>query len=170
MVELAMKDFIGRVLTSRERVKFQQADPYGHLHSGEFVSLVMGHRVEALQDQLGCDVGDWVRALNIGFVLREITMTFAAPAFVGDLLEIGSWGYQLEADGFWARFVILGEADRTARAFGTMRFVTVDSRSGRKVPVPETLPSRAEQNLLVTRPTSTAYLESLKFVPAGWQA
>lgn len=37
MTDLPM-DFHGRVLLTRERVKFADADPYGHLASGAYVS------------------------------------------------------------------------------------------------------------------------------------
>ncbi len=168
MVQLPMADFVGRVLVTRERVKFHQADPYGHLNAGQYVSLVMGHRVEALQDQLHCSMADWAQALKVGFFLREISVTFLAPAFVGDFLEVASWGVTLEPDGFRARFAIIGEKDRAARAIGTMRFVTVSTETGRKVPPPATLPSHADVNLLHSRPTPDEYLQRVKNIPVEW--
>ena len=168
MVELPMADFIGRVLVTRERVKFHQADPYGHLNAGQYVSLVMGHRVEALQDQLRCDVAHWVQKLKVGYFLRDISVEFLVPAMVGDFLEVASWGFQLEPDGFRARFAIVGEKDRAARALGTMRFVTVNVDTGRKAPPPASLPSDADENLLLTRPTAAEYLRSVKNVPSDW--
>ena len=168
MIQLPMADFIGRVLVSRERVKFHQADPYGHLNAGQYVSLLMGHRVEALQDQLQCSTTGWVQTLKIGFFLREIDVTFLAPAFVGDFLEVASWGVLLEPDGFRARFVISGEQDRVARTIGSMRFVTVNTETGRRTPPPATLPSEADVNLLDTRPTAAEYLRNVKNVPADW--
>ena len=168
MIQLPMTDFIGRVLVSRERVKFHQADPYGHLNAGQYVSMLMGHRVEALHDQLHCSATDWVQALKIGFFLREIGVTYLAPAFVGDFLEVASWGILLQPDGFRARFAIIGEQDRVARAIGTMRFVTVNTETGRKTPPPPTLPSEADVNLLHTRPTAAEYLQNVKNVPADW--
>jgi len=168
MVQLPMADFIGRVLVTRERVKFHQADPYGHLNAGQYVSLLMGHRVEALQDQLHCSMADWVQTLKIGFFLREICVNFLAPAFVGDFLEVASWGFALEPQGFRARFAIIGEKDRAARATGTMRFVTVNTETGRKAPLPEALPSNAEVNLLHSRPKPDEYLRDVKNVPVDW--
>lgn len=168
MVDIPMTDFMGRVLVTRERVKFHQADPYGHLNAGQYVSLVMGHRVEALQDQVHCNVATWVQVLKVGFFLREISVEFVGPAFVGDFLEVASWGFAQEADGFRARFVIVGERDRSARALGTMRFVTVNPDTGRKVPLPATLPSEAETNPLLARPTAMEYLRTVKNVPADW--
>jgi acyl-CoA thioesterase FadM len=170
MIDLKLTDFMNRVLTTRERVKFPQADPYGHLNSGEYVSLVMGHRVEALQDQLRCDVGQWARILKIGYVLRELQVEFVAPAFVGAFLEVASWGYLVEPDGLRARFVIVDEGDRAARAFGAMRFVTVNLATGRKVPGPDALPSTADTNLLLARPTTAEYLQTIRNVPEAWRA
>jgi len=169
MIDLKLSDFMNRVLTTRERVKFPQADPYGHLNSGEYVSLVMGHRVEALKDQLRCDVGHWARVLKVGYVLRELQVEFVAPAFVGEFLEVASWGVRLETDGFHARFVIVDEGDRAARAFGTMRFVTVDLATGRRVTGPDNLPSDADTNLLLARPTTAEYLPTIRNVPEAWR-
>ena len=168
MIQLPMADFIGRVLVTRERVKFHQADPHGHLNAGQYVSLVMGHRVEALQDQLQCNTTSWVQALKIGFFLREIGVTFLAPAFVGDFLEVASWGVQLEPDGFRARFAIIGEQDRMARAIGAMRFVTVNTDTGRKMSPPVTLPSDSDVNLLHSLPTVAEYLQGVRNVPPDW--
>lgn len=169
MIELPMQDFMERVLVTKERVKFHQADPYGHLNSGEYVSLVMDHRVEALQDQLRCSVAKWAEATKVGYVLREIAVDYLAPAFVGDFLEVGSWGYQLEPEGFRARFVILGERDRAARATGQMRFVTVSMTSGRKVALPASVPSDADENLLLGRPTAAEYLNTVRNTPEDWR-
>lgn len=157
-----------RVLVTRERVKFHNADPYGHLNSGEYVSLVMDHRVEALQDQLKCSVAKWAEVTKVGYVLREIAVSYQAPAFVGDFLEVGSWGFHLEPEGFRARFVILGEQDRVARATGTMRFVTVSMTSGRKVPLPASVPSDADENLLLGRPLAAEYLRTVRNTPEEW--
>jgi acyl-CoA thioesterase FadM len=170
VIDLPMADFMERVLVTRERVKFHQADPYGHLNSGEYVSLVMDHRVEALQDQLQCSVAKWAQVTKVGYVLRDIAVTYLAPAFVGDFLEVGSWGYLLEPDGFRARFVILGESDRTARTIGTMHFVTVSMTSGRKVPMPTTVPSDAEENLLLGRPRAAEYLKTVRNTPEDWRS
>jgi hypothetical protein len=45
MIDLPMADLRGRVLVSRERVKFTDADPYAHLASGADVNMIMSHRV-----------------------------------------------------------------------------------------------------------------------------
>ena len=44
MVDIPMTDFMGRVLVTQERVKFHQADPYGHLNAGQYVSLVIDRK------------------------------------------------------------------------------------------------------------------------------
>ena len=41
MIDMPMADFRGRVLVSRERVKFADADPYAHLASGAYVDMIM---------------------------------------------------------------------------------------------------------------------------------
>jgi acyl-CoA thioesterase FadM len=130
----------------------------------------MGHRVEALQDQLHCSITQWVQQLKVGFFLREIDVEYIGPAQVGDYLEVASWGFELQPEGFLARFAVIDEVKRSARAIGTMRFVTVNAETGRKMPIPDTLPSQADENLLLTRPTSREYLAAVKNVPEEWKS
>ena len=66
-----IKDLQSRVLTSRERVKFSQVDPYGHLNAARYLEFMTNHRVEAAEQQLGCYTLDIVRDLKIAFVIAD---------------------------------------------------------------------------------------------------
>ncbi len=156
-----------KVLVSRERVKFTDADPYGHLASGAYVNMIMSHRVEVLEDLLGFSI---VRYASSGtaFPARSITMTYLRPTYVGELLEVASWIEALGSDDFELRVIVSDAADRTARAVGKIEFVTVDARTGRRIPTPETLPSSATSDPLAALPTSTEYLSGIVGLPEGW--
>lgn len=162
-----MSDLRGRVLVSRERVKFAAADPYGHLASGAYVDMIMSHRVEVLEDLLGFSILRYAGS-GVAFPARTITVSYERPAMVGETLELGSWVEQLGTSSFEVRVVVSGAVDRRVRALASIRFVTLDSRTGRPVPVPDTLPSSAAADPLDGLPTSTAYLEGVTGLPEQW--
>ena len=79
MIDLPMEDFRGRVLLSRERVRFADADPYGHLASGAYVNMIMSHRVEALEDLLGFSIMRHARS-GVAFPARSVEIEYLRPA------------------------------------------------------------------------------------------
>jgi YbgC/YbaW family acyl-CoA thioester hydrolase len=169
MIELPMGDFRGRVLVSRERVKFADADPYGHLAAGAYVNMIMSHRVEALEDLLSFSI---MRSAGSGvaFPARNIEVAYLRPAFVGDMLEVGSWLEDLGSSSFEVRAIVAGQTDRAIRALARIHFVTVDARSGKAVPVPATLPSSASRNKLLEQPRLDSYLGTVSGLPDGWSS
>jgi YbgC/YbaW family acyl-CoA thioester hydrolase len=167
MIDLPFSEFHRRVLVSRERVKFADSDPYGHLASGRYVDIIMSHRVEALEDLLGFSIMKSAGA-GVAFPARNIEVSYLRPAFVGETLEVGSWLEELGASSFEVRAIVSGAIDRKARAVARVHFVTVDSRSGRPVPVPPTLPSSASANGLPQLPTLAAYAAAVTGLPDGW--
>jgi YbgC/YbaW family acyl-CoA thioester hydrolase len=163
-----MADFRGRVLTTRERVKFAHADPYGHLASGAYVDMIMSHRVEALQDLLGFSI---VRSAadGVAFPARTVEVTFLRPSLVGDELQVASWVDDMGVSSFEVRALVCGAKDRKARALARVHFVTVDARTGRSVPVPAALSSSFDTNALITLPTTVDYLASVTGIPDDWR-
>jgi acyl-CoA thioester hydrolase len=167
-MDLRMADLAGRVLVSRERVKFAAADPYGHLGSGAYVDMIMSHRVEALHDLIGFSIVQYAQSSGIAFPARRIVMSYLRPAFVGEVLEIGSWIEELGASSFEVRASVTGADDRRVRAIAAIHFVTVDARTGRPLPSPETLPSNATLDPFAQLPSAMSYRESLTGLPAQW--
>ena len=167
MIDLPFADFRGRVLVSRERVKFAHADPYGHLASGAYVDMVMSHRVEALDDLLGFSI---MRSAGSGvaFPARNVAVSYLRPAFVGESLEVASWVEDLGTSSFEVRAIVSGATDRKARAVCTIHFVTVDAKTGKPAPVPDTFPSSADSNPFPGLPTSLQYQAIVMGLPESW--
>jgi acyl-CoA thioester hydrolase len=168
MIDVPMAELRDRVLVSRERVKFADADPYGHLASGAYVDMIMSHRVEVLGDVIGFSI---VRHASSGvaFPARNIEVSYLRPAFVSETLELGSWIERLGTSSFEVRVIVAGAEDRTVRALATIHFVTVDARTGKPAPVPEALPSSASSNPLPGLPTSAAYRDTVQGLPESWK-
>lgn len=164
-----MVELRGRVLVSRERVKFADADPYGHLASGAYVNMVMNHRVEALDDLVGFSILQYARS-GIAFPARSVEVAYLRPAFVGESLELASWIEALRDSSFEVRVVVIGAEDRRARAAAKVHFVTVDSRSGAPVPLPAKLPSSAATDPIPALPHLSAYYGTIHGLPEGWSA
>lgn len=167
MLDLRMADLVGRVLLSRERVKFADADPYGHLGSGAYVDLMMSHRVEALEDVLGYSIVRHARS-GITFPTRSLTVSYQRPALVGETLELASWIVELGPSSFQVRIIVSGAEDRTVRAAAIAHFVTLDPATGKRVPVPETLPSSASTDPIPGLPGWSDYVAGLTGLPEGW--
>jgi YbgC/YbaW family acyl-CoA thioester hydrolase len=167
MIEVPMRDLRGRVLVSTERVKFTDADPYGHLASGAYVDMIMSHRVQVLEELVGFSILDHARS-GVAFPARTVTVSYVRPALVGEVLELGSWVEELDASSFEVRAVVAGAADRRVRAFAAIRFVTVDVRTGRRLTTPETLPSAAKSNPVVGLRTAATWRNSVSGLPEEW--
>ena len=169
MIEIRMADVRRRVLITTERVKFTEADPYGHLASGAYVNMIMSHRVEALQDRLGFSI---VRLAGSGvaFPARSMTITYLRPTYVGEVLELGSWIEEMDDSRFELRVIVSDATDRTARAVATIEFVTVDTRTGKRIATPETLPSSAKSDPLADLPRSEEYVAGILGLPDGWMS
>lgn len=169
-MNISMSELRGHVLVSRERVKFADADPYGHLASGAYVDMMMNHRVEALDDLIGISIVRYARS-GIAFPARAIEVSYLRPAFVGDRLEIGSWIDTLGGSSFEVRALVTGADDRIARTAIRTQFVTVDSRSaGRsrcptcsRVPQPSTRFQVFNRWRTISRP-SKGFLKAGNFV------
>ena len=167
MIDIAMADLRGRVLVSQERVKFADANPYGHLASGAYVDMIMNHRVEVLEDLIGFSILRYASS-GVAFPARNIDVSYIRPAHVGDMLEVGSWIHELKTSSFVVRAIISAASDRAVRALATIHFVTVDARTGKPVSVPEVLPSSALSNPLTRIPAVATYRETIIGLPEQW--
>jgi acyl-CoA thioester hydrolase len=164
MIELPFRDFVDRVFVSHERVRFAEADPYGHLSSGAHVDLVLNHRVQVLADVAGIDL---VRAVGgLAFPVSSLNVTYRRPSFVGDRLRLGSWVEEIGDDRFQVRVVIAGEENGKVRATAVAVFAVVDTRTGRAVAVPTSLASSLDANPLADLPIAADYMR-VTGVPAG---
>jgi YbgC/YbaW family acyl-CoA thioester hydrolase len=167
MNDIPMDALHRRVLTTNERVKFAAADPYAHMASGAYVDMIMSHRVEALDDLVGFSIMGSASS-GIAFPARRIDVLYLRPAFVGDLLEVGSWIEELRNSSFEVRAVVIGAKDRRVRALARIDFVTVDAKTGKALPIPASLPAAGDPESLSALPALTAYLDSIRGLPADW--
>jgi YbgC/YbaW family acyl-CoA thioester hydrolase len=167
VIELTWADLHRRVLVTHERVKFADADPYGHLASGRYVDMVMSHRVEALEDLVGFSIVRYA-ASGVAFPARNVEVSYLRPAFVNEALEVASWLEELGSSSFEVRAIVSGAADRKARAVARIHFVSVDARTGRTVVAPATLPTSAEADPLPRLPHLADYVGGISGIPDKW--
>lgn len=170
MFEIPFADFVGRLQTSHTRVKFSHTDPYGHMGAGHYVNLAFDHRIEALNDQLQFDPLSLMKTHKMAFFARDVKLGFVAPSASGDALEVTSWLRAFTEMDHDIRVVIAGQHDRIARCVVTIRFIFVDVQTKKPVPVPASLPSRADRNLILELPPVGPYLDTVKGVPRDWKA
>lgn len=169
MFQIPFDSFLNKVLTSTERVQFSHVDPYGHLNTSRYVEYFLNHRIHAAEEQLQCLTMDLVKELSVGFVVQEMSTRFLLPCFQGETLEIASWVSQKSSHGFTLSVIMSSMKNHKAKACGRIQFVSVDMKTGRPIALPQALPSRAESDLTVERPTAQAYLEKIVGKPEDFQ-
>ena len=169
MIDLPFADFVGKLQLSHTRVKFSQADAYGHMSSGHYVNLAFDHRIEAMKDQVQFDPLSLMKTHKLAFFARDVRLTFVAPAATGDALEIASWLRAFSERDHEIRVVVVGEQDRIARALITLQFIFVDVQTGKPAPTVASFPSSADRNLVLELPAVGPYLDTVKNLPRGWK-
>ncbi len=169
MIDLPFADFVGRVNLSHTRVRFSQADSYGHMSSGNYVNLALDHRIEAMDDQVQFNPLSLLKTHKVAFFARDVRLVFLAPSATGDTLEIASWLHTFSERDHEIRVAVAGEKDRIARALITLRFIFVDVQTGKPVPTLASFPSRADRNLALELPPVGPYLETVKNLPRDWK-
>lgn len=165
MNNISFPTFLNKVLTSNERVQFSHVDPYGHLNSSKYVEFFLNHRIHAAEEQLKCFTMDIVKELSIGFVVQDINIRFLSPSFQGEVLEIASWVSSISEFGFTLNMIMASETKRKAKAIAKVKFVSIEMKTGRPIKLPEALPSRSTESLIITRPDSNTYISTLTGIP-----
>lgn len=72
--------------TTTLRVRFHELDAYGHVNHGVYLHYFEHARIEAL-DELGFGI-DVLRARGVHLVVAEVTVSYKAPAGLGDDLVV----------------------------------------------------------------------------------
>ncbi len=166
MMQLPLQEFIGRVVTSTERVQFSQVDPYAHLNASRYSEFFVNHRITAVEDQLQVSTIQIAKTMNVGFFVSRLDVRYHAPSFLGETCEIASWVHSIHQSGFDLRLILSGTKNGKVRASGMMEIRTVDALTGKPVSCPVALPSTGATNLLLDRPLATDYLARLVNVPS----
>lgn len=163
---IPMEDLKSRVLISREKVKFSQVDPYGHLNAARYLEFMVNHRVDAAEEQLSCVVLDLLQELKIAFVVADARVQYLRPSFCGEELEIASWIEAVSDQGFFVTVLISGSRSRQAKSIGKIQFRSVCAATGKPSAMPASLPSRATEDVVSRCPKVEYYKKTVK-VPAG---
>ena len=122
-------------------------------------------RIHAAEEQLKCFTMDIVKELSIGFVVQDINIRFLSPSFQGEVLEIASWVSSISEFGFTLNMIMASETKRKAKAIAKVKFVSIEMKTGRPIKLPEALPSRSTESLIITRPDSNTYISTLTGIP-----
>jgi len=165
MNNISFPDFLNRVLISNERVHFSHVDPYGHLNTSKYIEFFLNHRIHAAEEQLKCFTMDIAKELSIGFVVQDINVRFVSPSFQGEVLEIASWVSSISEYGFNLNLIMASESKRKTKAVAKVQFVSVDMKNGRPIKLPDALPSRSLESLILTRPDSSSYKTTVTGIP-----
>lgn len=164
---LLLPEFKHRVLISHEKVKFSQVDPYGHLNANRYLEFMSNHRVDAAETNLECYTLDILKETGIGFAVTEAKLKFKSASYCSDTLEIASWLVEHNQKTFTVSFMISDLKSKVVKATADFNFIAIDVKSGRPGHMPEGLPSRSHENLLLKRPSLDEYLSTFNAAGAA---
>jgi YbgC/YbaW family acyl-CoA thioester hydrolase len=122
----------------------------------------INHRIAAAEDQLKCFTMDIATQQMTAFVIEQANVKYISPARLGEWIEIASWVCELHRDGFLLEAVVVDKNSRAVRAQAKLNFKSVNSKTGKPVPMLETLLSRSNESLLAKCPTREEYLSTIK--------
>ncbi len=146
------KSLVKKILTSEQRVLFSDLDPYGHLNAAKYLEIMTNHRIAAAEDQIACHTLDLVKNSGVSFFLAEEMIRFLRPAHNGDALVIESWVSELLDKGFILECRVSNKGNESVLAKGSLRFSSVDARTGKPVNMPDQLPTRKTLDLIEKLP------------------
>lgn len=159
MIQMPAENFIGRVVTSSDSVRFTSVDPYGHLNSSRYLEMIVDHRTDGVSEKAGLSTISMFRDHGIGFVYAKAQLDFVSPALLGDKLEIASWIASLGESGFSVEGMIIGTKNLRPKCRFKLDLRSVSAQNGRPVPLPPTVP--CEDDRVNRLPLVSEYLERI---------
>lgn len=122
----------------RFEVIYRDIDAMGHVNNAVYVS-----HMETIRTQFFTQLGDFRLPGDFPFILAEVTCTFRAPAFFGEMLTAGTGVSRLGRSSFEMLTAFDGPDGRRI-VQGRSVIVTYDYAAGRSIPVPDTIRARIE--------------------------
>ncbi len=146
-----------KILSSKTRVRFQDADPYKHLNNSKYIDYLINAREDQVEAAYGLNFVDIAQQRNLGWVVAQQQIAYIKPAYAWETLHIDSQLTQLSKRHLEAE-IRMWDAEKTQlKAFLWVRFVAVGIREQRVMEHPADLMDLLGQVLLpVEEPTFEA--------------
>lgn len=117
------------VFETRQRVKFRDVDPYGHMNMAHYLSYYADHRFEGMRLFVGLDVAE-IMALPIAFHTRNVAIEYVRPLFADQEFVIRSWVSELGRSQCHVAFE-MRDLDGNVASSGAMKIGCIDKATGR---------------------------------------
>ncbi|MGZ3782742.1 MAG: acyl-CoA thioesterase [Pseudobdellovibrionaceae bacterium] len=78
------------IFISKDRAKFFEIDPYGHMNTQFYISHFLEHRMSCLREYLGWDL-EYISKSPIAFVVKDIKVDFIRSVIGDKEFEIKSF-------------------------------------------------------------------------------
>lgn len=115
-------------------VAAEEIDSQAHVHNLRYLQWSLW-AASAHTKALGFD-SPTALASGFGWVVRQHEITYKAAAFAGDELVVRTWVSEVDRISSWRRYAITRPADRSVLARVATRWVYVNLKVHKVVPIP----------------------------------
>ncbi len=121
-------------------VRYRDLDTLGHVNNAVYATYLETGRVvflQAVATEVGRSTSAHEFAVNVPFVVAELTIVFKSPAFLGETLDVGVWMASAGRSSFVFEYVVSEHETGRLVATGRSVQVMIDRLTGEKVAVPQ---------------------------------
>ncbi|MDR3640510.1 MAG: acyl-CoA thioesterase [Humidesulfovibrio sp.] len=126
-----------RIFTAEITVAQSDIDIQGHVNNTRYVAWMQDVAVAHSAAQ-GWPMTRYV-AEGAGWVVRQHTITYKRPAFLGEVITACTWIAGIAPRACPRRYLFWRAADKTVLAEAETQWVFIDLKTGRPTKVPESL-------------------------------
>ena len=126
-----------RIFTMDIVIAPSDIDVQGHVNNTRYVAWMQDVAVAHSAAQ-GWGMERYV-AEGAGWVVRQHTITYKRPAFLGDVITAATWIASYASRRSTRRYIFWNTAEKTLLAEAETQWVFIDMTSGKPVSVPEEL-------------------------------
>jgi YbgC/YbaW family acyl-CoA thioester hydrolase len=125
-----------RTVDTRERVRWNDSDPFGIIYYGAYIRLFQVGEEELFR-ACGLPYRELRVAREIWVPRKAIEMEFHSPAELDEEVLVRAWFARIGRTAITMRFDVLRLEDRTRRASGALTVVSVEKASMTPRPLPD---------------------------------
>lgn len=122
-----------------DNVRFRDLDSLGHVNNAVYATYLESARIAYYQELSG------ERIEELGLILAELTISYKAPAYLGDQLAIGARVASFGTKSFVMEYAIARAGDDALLVTARSVLVAFDYKRGTSIPVPEHFKQRVAE-------------------------
>lgn len=115
-------------------VRYGDLDPQGHVNNARYLTYMEQARVAYI---ISLGLWDGKSFLNIGFILADTQITFKAPVYFNQDVQVGVRVSQMKQKSLTMEYLIEDRQEHRILATGSSVLVVFDYHNHRTLPIPD---------------------------------